>query len=318
MTDIPSQLIAAISRRADRSASPAVRLLIDEIVARHGQAAQAVLFYGSCLRTGDDLEGLVDLYLVVDRYRAAYTSRVQTFLNVLLPPNVYYLEREFEGQVVRTKYAVLSLSDFQKGTSKRWFHSYLWGRFCQPTALLFARNHEVARLIEEGFAQSVLTFIRRVLPRVNSDFSARQMWCRGLELSYRAELRAEQPAKSARLFDAAPDYYERITRIAMNAVVFPVEMIYRTDGISYRVQIPARVRFFSRLTWGLRFMQGKLLSALRLLKAMATFEGGVDYILWKIERHSGVTVDIEPRLRNRPLLAMWVLSWRLYRRGGFR
>jgi hypothetical protein len=316
--DIPSQLIAAISRRSDRSASPAVRLLIDEILACHGEAARAILLYGSCLRTGDDFDGLVDLYLLVDNYRAAYTNRIQVFFNVLLPPNVYYLEREFEGQVVRTKYAVLSLADFQKGTSKRWFHSYLWGRFCQPAALLYARNDEVAGLVQEGLAQSVLTFIRRVLPRVNSDFTARQMWRRGLELSYRAELRAERPEKRARLFDAAPDYYEGITRIAMNAGFFPVEIVNSTDGISYRVRIPGRVRFLSRLTWGLRSIQGKLLSALRLLKAMATFEGGVDYILWKIQRHSGVTVDIEPRLKRRPLLAIWVLSWRLYRRGGFR
>ena len=315
--DIPSQLIVAISRRSDRSASPAARLLIDEILVRHGEAVQAILFYGSCLRTGDDLDGLVDLYVLVDNYRAAYTSRIQSFFNVLLPPNVYYLEREFEGQVVRTKYAVLSLADFQKGTSKRWFHSYLWGRFCQPTALLYARNDEVARLVQKGFAQSVLTFIGRVLPRVDSDFSARQLWRRGLELSYRAEFRAERPEKGARLFDAASDYYEKITRLAMGAVVFPAEIIDSTDGISYRVRIPGRVRFLSRLTWGLRSIQGKLLSVLRLLKAMATFEGGVDYILWKIERHSGVTVDIEPRLRRRPLLAMWVLSWRLYRKGGF-
>ena len=316
--DIPSQLMTAISRRSQRSVSPAVRILIDEILARHGETAQAILFYGSCLRTGDDLDGLVDLYLLVDNYRAAYTSRIQAFFNVLLPPNVYYLERELEGQVVRTKYAVLSLADFKKGTSMRWFHSYLWGRFCQPTALLYVRNDEVARLVQEGFAQSVLTFMRRVLPRVNANFTARQMWRRGLELSYRAELRAERPEKRAGLFDAAPDYYENITRIAMNAVVFRVECVYRTGGISYRVRIPAGIRFLSRLTWGLRSIQGKLLSVLRLLKAMATFEGGVDYILWKIERHSGVTVDIEPRLRRRPLLAMWVLSWRLYRRGGFR
>jgi hypothetical protein len=144
------------------------------------------------------------------------------------------------------------------------------------------------------------------------------MWRRGLELSYRAELRAERPEKRARLFDAAPDYYENVTRIAMNAVGFPAEIVNGTEGISYRVRIPAWVRYLSRLTWGLRGMQGKLLSALRLLKAMATFEGGVDYILWKIERHSGVRVDIEPRLKRRPLLAIWVLTWRLYRRGGFR
>ena len=316
--DIPSELITAVSRGSDQSASPAVRLLIDEIIARHGKAAQAILFYGSCLRTGDDLDGLVDLYLLVDNYRTAYASRIQVFFNVLLPPNVYYLEREFEGQVVRTKYAVLSLADFQKGTSKRWFHSYLWGRFCQPTALLYARNDEVARLVQRGFARSVLTFMRRVLPRVNAHITARQMWRRGLELSYRAELRAERPEKRARLFDAAPDYYENITRIAMNAIGFPAEIVNATDGISYRVRIPAWVRYLSRLTWGLRAMQGKLLSALRLLKAMATFEGGVDYILWKIERHSGVRVDIEPRLKRRPLLAIWLLTWRLYRRGGFR
>jgi hypothetical protein len=318
MMDIPAQLTVAISRRSVRSASPAIGLLIDEILVRHGEAVQAILFYGSCLRTGDDLDGLVDLYVLVDNYRAAYTSRIQAFINVLLPPNVYYLEREFKQQVVRTKYAVLSLADFQKGTSKRWFHSYLWGRFCQPTALLYARNDEVAKLVQKGFAQSVLTFIGRVLPRVDSDFSARQLWRRGLELSYRAEFRAERPEKGARLFNAASDYYEKITRLAMDAVVFPAEILNSTDGVSYRVRIPARVRFLSRLTWGLRSIQGKLLSALRLLKAMATFEGGVDYILWKIERHSGVTVDIEPRLRRRPLLAMWVLSWRLYRRGGFR
>jgi len=316
--DIPSQLITAISRGSDRSASPAVRHLIDEIIARHGEAVQAILFYGSCLRTGDDLDGLVDLYALVDNYRAAYTSRIQAFFNVLLPPNVYYLEREFEEQVVRTKYAVLSLADFQKGTSRRWFHSYLWGRFCQPTALLYARDHEVARLVQEGFAQSVLTFMRRVLPQIEPEFNARRLWRRGFELSYRAELRAERPEKRARLFDAAPEYYEKITRTAMEAVSYPVEIVDNSGSVSYRHDISSRRRFLSRITWRLRSLQGKVLSVLRLLKAITTFEGGVDYILWKIQRHSGVTVDVEPRLRRRPLLAIWVLSWRLYRRGGFR
>ena len=318
--EISSELISAIERNAFRKAPPAVQVLIDEILARHGQAAQGILFYGSCLRTGDDLDGLVDLYLLVDNYRNAYSGsgRVSAMLNALLPPNVFYLEREFEGQRVRTKYAVLSLADFQKGTSKRWFHSYLWGRFSQPTAILYARNAEVAELVLKGFARSVLTFTHRVLPRIATEFTARQLWGRGLELSYRAELRSERPEKRASLFDAAPDYYENITRIAMDAAVFPVKILNRTDGESYRARIPAWVRSLSRLTWRLRSIQGKLLSVLRLLKALATFEGGVDYILWKIERHSGVTVDVEPRLKRRPLLAMWVLSWRLYRRGGFR
>ena len=112
--EIPSQLTNIISRISDRTASPAVRALINEIKQRHGEAARGILFYGSCLRSGDDLDGLVDLYLLVDDYRSAFKSRWQAFLNALLPPNVYYLERKFESQVVRTKYAVLSLADFQK------------------------------------------------------------------------------------------------------------------------------------------------------------------------------------------------------------
>ena len=113
---ISNQLINAIGRNSDWKASPELNALIDEILGRHGEAAQAILFYGSCLRSGDDLDGLVDLYLLVDDYRSAYKSRLQASLNVLLPPNVYYLEKKIDGHVVRTKYAVLSLADFQKGT----------------------------------------------------------------------------------------------------------------------------------------------------------------------------------------------------------
>ena len=43
---IPSQLINTISRISDRTASPAVRALIDEIRQRHGEAVQGILFYG--------------------------------------------------------------------------------------------------------------------------------------------------------------------------------------------------------------------------------------------------------------------------------
>lgn len=315
---IPNELIRAIGRHAIRKASPAVQVLIDEILARHSQAAQGILFYGSCLRSGDDLDGLVDLYLLVDSYRNAYAGFAPAVLNALLPPNVFYLEREFDGQTVRTKYAVLSLSDFQKGTSKRWFHSYLWGRFAQPTALLYARNEAVIELVLKGFASSVLTFVNRVLPRIPSEFTARQLWGRGFELSYRAELRAENPEKRARLFDAAPQYYEDVTRFAVGAGPYQVTANDSTLPTQYRSRITAGVRRVSRLTWVLRSWQGKLLSVLRLAKAITTFEGGVDYILWKVNRHSGVTVDVSPRLRRHPLLAMGVLSYKLYRRGGFR
>jgi hypothetical protein len=37
---------------------------------------QAVLFYGSCLRSGAARGGMVDLYVIVDRYRALIDEEV--------------------------------------------------------------------------------------------------------------------------------------------------------------------------------------------------------------------------------------------------
>ena len=65
-------------------------------------------------------------------------------------------------------------------------------------------------------------------------------------------------------------------------------------------------------------MIGKLFNIARLIKAAFTFEGGLDYILWKIARHSGVTIAVTDWQRRHPLLAAPGLAWRLYRRGAFR
>jgi hypothetical protein len=295
-----------------------VRALAEVLLKRYGGVAQAILFYGSCFRTGDDTDGLVDLYVIVESYRAALTSGLQAMANKLLPPNVFYLELPLQDRVVRTKYAILSLRDFQRGTSKQWFHSYLWGRFAQPTGLLYARNEQVEKQVQVALAQAVITFITRVIPDVGERFTARDLWHHGLLLSYRAELRSEKPEKLVDLVDAAPEYYEQVTRAAMVSVPIKVEVFTEPDGFLYRAHIPTPVRSRNHLAWTLRRFQGKVLSILRLFKAVFTFKGGVDYIQWKIERHSGVTVEWTPRLKRHPLLAACILSWRLYRKGGFR
>ena len=116
---------------------------------------QAVLFYGSCLRSGDDRGGMIDLYVIVDRYRTAYRSWGLALLNRVLPPNVFYLEVNGEGRAVRAKYAVLSMADLERGTSRRWFHSYIWGRFAQPTAVLYARTPEAAERVHRALARGL-------------------------------------------------------------------------------------------------------------------------------------------------------------------
>ena len=315
---VPANLITLIRQESSREPPAGVRALAEVLLKRYGEVTQAILFYGSCFRTGDDTDGLVDLYLIVDSYRAALPNRLQATANRLLPPNVFYLELPVQDRLVRTKYAVLSLKDFQRGTSKQWFHSYLWGRFAQPAGLLYVRNNQVEKQVREALARAVITFITRVMPAAGERFTARKLWRDGLLLSYRAELRAEKPDKLVHLVDAAPEYYEQVTRAAMGSVPFKVEILAEEDGFLYQAHIPTAVRYRSHLAWTLRRLQGKVLSILRLFKAVFTFEGGLDYIQWKIERHSGVRVEWTPRLKRHRLLAVCILSWRLYRKGGFR
>ena len=312
------KLTDQIYQQISQPAPPAIKALSGKLLTIYGKAVEAILFYGSCLRTGDDRGGLVDLYVIVDRYRSAESRRFLAALNKLLPPNVFYLEVPFENRIVRAKYALLSLTDFKQGTSRRWFHSYIWGRFAQPVGLLYARNDRIIQQVHAALAQAVLTFITRVLPRVSSPFSAHDLWRKGLELSYRAELRAERPEKLVRLLEASPNYYEQITRSAMAAVPFEVEINAGGESVWYTLELPHHVRLKSRLDWLVRRWQGKVLSVLRLLKGLLTFRGGIDYILWKIERHSGVKVEVPLRLKRYPLLATCVIFWKLYRRGAYR
>jgi len=318
MKTAPLPLIALIDQQTSRQAPAAVHALADELVARYGEAVQAVLFYGSCFRSGDAAEGLVDLYLLVDRYRAAYPGSMLAFLNWLLPPNVFYLEISHPAGLIRSKYTVFSVADFQKGTSLRWFHPYLWGRFSQPTGLVYARNEQIAELVKEALAQAVQTFIARVLPAVPAQFDARELWNKGLLLSYQSELRSERPEKLSRLFDAARQHFEQLSCSAIEGSGYRLQIEDDGETFRYNADIPCRIRRLNRLAWGVRFLQGKLLSAARLLKALVTFRGGVDYILWKIERHSGIAIEEAPRLRRYPLVGLCVIFWRLYRRGAFR
>jgi len=312
----PASLFHEIQKRSHHKPSPALNALIDKILEDFGAAVQGIIFYGSCLQSGNEFDGPVDLYVLVNGYRSAYKKPGLAALNWLLPPNVFYLELPFNGKIISAKYAVLSLRDFKKGTSMDWFHSYFWARFCQSTALIYARDGQSASEINKALAQSIITFLARVIPCINPEFTPRELWISGLKLSYGAEIRSEQQDRLNKLWDTASDYFYKITNLAINALPFEIKLISDQENIRYHAFIPERPRATCRITWKFRSLQGKFLSILRLLKATTTFKDSVDYAAWKIKRHSGVKVEVSPFLRRHPVLAMCILSWRTFRKGG--
>jgi len=303
---------------ADSGTDRILAALLQQLRERHHGAINSIMLYGSCLRGGDIFDGLVDLYLVCDSYGSAYAGHGLALINWLLPPNVFYAELAHDGRTLRSKYALISTADFRRGCSTRWFESYIWGRFSQPVRIVYCRDRSSRDTVEQCLLQASRTFLQRALPCLPASGTVSDLWLGALALSYGTELRAERSGRAAELVQASLGHFETVTRRLQGALDFPFSVYELGQTLTYRADVPGYRRVSGRLGWRLRRVWGKLMSVLRLSKGLFTFAGGIDYVAWKLARHSGQEVIVPDRVRRYPLLFMWGFFWRLYRRGTFR
>ncbi|MDB5716059.1 MAG: hypothetical protein JWO15_3456 [Sphingomonadales bacterium] len=261
------------------------------IAAKYGAASRAVLFYGSCLRE-KQFDGLMlDFYLIVSDYKAAYDRRWLAAANRLIPPNVF----PFAYGGMAAKYAVLSEADFARLCGPDADTVSVWARFAQPSRLVWASDDDARAGILIAVGRAASTLLRLARPMVDGDTLA--IWKRGFELTYAAEMRAESNARPGAVVDADPNRYEQMAGA---------------------IQIEPMTRPEAERRWaGLR-RRGKIMSVLRLAKATATFAGGIDYLAWKINRHAGTAIVIKPWQRRYPILAGIALLPQLLRSGAVR
>ena len=313
-----STVLEIVSQPSAQPIPASIQAAGNFLAKKYGQAVQGILLYGSCLRAGTDQDGLVDCYVIVDEYASVYPSAWLALLNRWLPPNVFYGEVNLEERIIRMKYAVLSIEDFDRSVTPKWFHSYFWGRFAQPTAVMACPSQAMNQRIISGLGRAVLTFLGNVVPQMPQQFSAKDAWSIGLALSYGAELRAESKGRITTLWDSSQAYYEQVAHVTFSAHFPKIKIIQRHDITMYEIEFSMVGYTKNRLAWTVRKVQGKILSILRLMKAAFTFQGGADYLIWKIERHSGVKIELTPAQRRHPIWAGLTTFWRLYRQGAFR
>jgi hypothetical protein len=289
-----SELGKLVAEELSTPVDPRVTAMAAAIAAQHGAASRAVLFYGSCLRQ-KQLEGLMlDFYLIVSDYRAAYDKRWLASANRLIPPNIFYFEH---GGLV-SKYAVLSEADFEHECSpKAWTVSTV-ARFAQPSRLAWSADAAASERVIEAVTHAAPTLLGWTLSLAPENVANLDLWKRAFELTFAAELRAERSDRSAQIVDADPERYERIASAAQ-AIVDTLGQ----DG---------------RRWWRAKQRHGKLYSIARLSKASLTFSGGADYIAWKINRHAGTDIRLKPWQQRHPLLAAISLLPSLIRSGAVR
>ncbi|WP_332811933.1 hypothetical protein [Sphingomonas sp.] len=283
---------------------PRVAELAAAVAATYPGAARAVLFYGSCLRERK-LDGLMlDFYLIVSSYAAAYPRTWLAAANRLIPPNVF----PFADNGLSAKYAVLSEADFARECSAAARSVSVYARFAQPARLAWAADDaaRASAVAAVACAPQTLLALARAAMTDEEASDPLAIWRRGFAFTYGAELRAERSSRSDAIVAADPDRYRGL---AAAAGFEPGPGNGAPDS---------KVRAKAALYWRRMQRKGKALSVLRLAKASFTFAGGIDYLAWKINRHAGTDIVIAPWQRRWPLLGALTLLPRLLSRGAIR
>jgi hypothetical protein len=285
-----SELRSLVAEELGQPVDSRVTAMAAAIAAEHGSASSAVLFYGSCLRQ-QQLDGLMlDFYLIVSDYRAAYGKRWLATANRLIPPNVFY----FEHAGLVSKYAVLSESDFLRLCGPETANVSVWARFAQPSRLVWTADQDAGERAIAAVSRAAPTLLAAA--GLNEGDVGLDLWRRAFALTYSAELRAERAGRASSVVDLEPVRYERFKRPALEVA---------------RTMRP-------RANWLRRRVEGKALSVIRLAKASLTFAGGAEYIVWKINRHAGTNIQLKPWQQRHPLLAGLSLLPRLLKSGAVR
>jgi len=298
----------------EQSATPPPRAIAmaNAIREKHGDTVQAFVFYGSGLREAGNIEKMLDYYVLTRSYKDVHGFGPKAFASFLLPPSVHFLEStDPDGQPMSSKYSIVSLPAFERRVTGHAREPMIWARFSQPCLIMACSDENLRKRLLSDLANAVIHFADQAAPLMAGHMTPRDFWARALGESYRTELRAERPFERAR--EIVDRYGERYDGLGQ-ALFGPVD----EDGM---INVPAASgvsRQATRLKWASRRWIGKPATALRVLKAAFTFDGGLDYVLHKLKSHSDVEIEVTAHQRRHPILWSPVLAWKLWRRGAFR
>ena len=259
--------------------------------------ARAVLFYGSNLRTGS-LEGVLDFYVLLPGSQA---ERIW--------PRVSYREWVHGGAVLRAKIATMSLEQFASAASGQSRDTTIWTRFVQPSALVFAGDRDARGEVLDAIEAAAKTAARFAAALGPPEGRAEDFWRALFQATYRAEFRVEKPGREDSILSVNEAHFDGLLPLAWSAQ----GIAFERNAELLKPNLPDREKTEILRQWRKRERLGKALNILRLAKATTTFDGAARYGAWKLERHTGIALEVTPFREKHPLLAMPGAAWELWR-----
>lgn len=284
-----------IAQRLDSAIHPSVAPFARHLADQAG--AQAVLFYGSNLRTGE-LEGVLDFYLLMP---GGERSRIW--------PRVSYHEWSHDGHDLRAKVATMAMQTFAAAASGQLRDTTIWARFVQPSALIWADNDAVRQSVVSAVASAAKTAARLAAALGPELGAAEDFWRSLFRATYKAEFRVEKAGREDSILSVNRSHFEGLLPLALAAQGID----FARDGNLIRPELSPAKRQETLKWWKARKRLGKPLNLIRLVKASTTFEGAARYAAWKVERHTGVAVEVTPWREKHPILAAPAVLFKVWR-----
>jgi hypothetical protein len=301
MSDDRALLAGSLHQRIARQLAAPVDPAVAEFAAALANAAgaRAVLFYGSNLRTGS-LDGVLDFYVLLPGAAEGEAA---------IWPTVSYHERAHAGITLRAKVATMRLATFARAAGGELTDTTIWARFVQPSALVWAADGAAHDEVIAAIAAACVTAARLAAALGPESGAAEDYWRALFRATYSAEFRVEKSGRENDILSVNATHFAGLLPLALEAGGIPP----REEGEQLRPDLPHWQRGVILKWWARRRRFGKPLNLLRLVKASTTFEGASRYAAWKIERHTGMPVEVTPFRERFPLLAAPRVLWDLWR-----
>ena len=291
------------------------RALAAELAAASGGSVAAVILYGShLLNATPDRHSAYDFVVLVDDYPTFYRSlkaageihRPAWLMSAaarVLPPNaIAFTPREGRGAIA--KCLVVSRDHFQRALGRRPRDHFLLGRMVQKVAMVWQRDEASGRWVEDHLQAARLGVMEWVGPYLDEAFDAASVGRRLLAVCYRGEFRPEAANRSETIFEAQRSHFAA-------ALVPALEEGVRAGRLAPLEGTPKRYRFATppgwraRLRWRWHFIRSKARVTARWPKHVLTFDNWLPYILRKVERRTGMQVEVSKLERRLPLIFLW-------------
>ena len=325
---IPASTAVFVNTRVPDTA----RELAEEMVGAGGDQVAAVILYGSQLhRSSPNIHSAWDLVVVVDSFppfhralRASGNhSRSPVLLNLMgtvLPPYVTAFAPWGEGRPL-AKCVVLRRDQFRRAMGRHARDHFLKGRLVQHVETVWARSPGIAEDIEGILASSRRETLDWVGPFLDErPFDSARYSQEMLRVSFAAEVRPESSDRVMEVWGSQAGWFvesfqEVLEGAAEDAVLKPVdaEGPGPREAPHYLLAHPpggwARIRYRSY------FFRSKFRSVARWFKHVVTFNDWLTYIQRKVERRTGMKVELTPAERRWPLLLLWPKVIKVLREG---